>query len=141
MIGNSAGFAMAKSPEKPPLSIVSGETTTIRPPRQLGQHGMALWNRVMAEYGIVDCGGVELLCLACQALDRAESLAEAIARDGPVVYSRAGVPKAHPACRDELANRAYVAKQLERLGVTVENVKLPGRPLGVRGSWQPVEIG
>jgi hypothetical protein len=75
-----------KTPGKPPFSIVSGETVGILPPRKLGPHGLALWNRIQGEYGIADTGGVEILCQICQSLDRAESLAEAIERDGPVVY-------------------------------------------------------
>src|SRR5262249_52316696 len=55
-------------------------------------------------------GGLQLLGEACAARDRAESLAEAIARDGAVVYSRAGVPKSHPAVKDELAARALVIR-------------------------------
>jgi len=120
---------MGKPPEKPPLSLVSSETTSVLPPRPLGQHGMALWNRVQAEYRIRDTGGIELLAQACAALDRAEALAAAIARDGDVVYSRAGVPKTHPAVREELACRAFIVRTLERLGVTTENIKPgPGRP-------------
>ena len=84
--------------------------------------------------GIIDRGGVELLAQACQAADRAEALAEAIARDGSVVYSRSGVPKSHPAIKDELANRAFVVRTLERLGLNVEAVKPgPGRPPSALG--------
>src|SRR5215467_7888170 len=106
---------MAKPPGKPPFSIVSGETTIISPPRPLGSYGTSLWDRVQREYAITDCGGVELLCLAAQALDRAESLAEAIARDGAVIYSRSGAPRSHPSIKDELQLRAFVAKTLEKL--------------------------
>jgi len=69
---------MPKTPEKPPFSIVSGETT-LSPPRPLGPHGTALWNRVQREYAICDVGGIELLAQACAALDTAEALAAAIA--------------------------------------------------------------
>jgi hypothetical protein len=130
---------MPKSPEKPPLSIVTSETTTVRPPRQLGQHGTALWNRVEFEYAITDCGGVELLAQACAALDTAESLAEAIARDGHVIHTRTGIPRTHPAIKDELAARAFVVRTLERLGINIESIKTPGRP-GRPMSWTP-EIG
>jgi hypothetical protein len=130
---------MPKSPEKPPLSIVTSETTGIRPPRQLGQHGTALWNRVQAEYAISDIGGIEILAQACAALDTAEALAEAIARDGRVIYTRTGVPRAHPAIKDELNCRAFIVRTLERLGINVESIKTPGRP-GRPLSWTP-EIG
>ena len=41
-----------------------------------------LWDEVQREYGVTDRGGIELLAQACGALDRAEALGEAIARDG-----------------------------------------------------------
>jgi hypothetical protein len=70
-----------------------------------------------------------ILAQLCAALDRAESLKEAIERDGAVVYSRAGVPKTHPAVKDELGCRAFITRSLERLGLNVEAVKPgPGRP-------------
>jgi len=119
---------MAKPPEKPPLSVVSDATVAISPPRKLGPHGTALWTAIQSEYGIGDRGGIELLAQACASLDRAEDLAEAINRDGAVIYSRLGVPKTHPACKDELGCRAFVTRTLERLGVTVEPLKSAGRP-------------
>jgi|SRR5262249_15235447 len=127
---------MPKTPREPPFSIVAGETTVVSPPRPLGSHGAALWDRIQREYAITDCGGVELLCLASQELDRAESLAEAIVRDGNVIYSRTGVPRTHPAVKDELACRAFVVKTLERLGLNVEAIKPPGRPPAQMG-WRP----
>ena len=86
----------------PPLSIVSGEAG-ISPPRPLSHEGKALWDRVQHEYMVQDTGGCELLCLAGEALDRAQSLGAAIEKDGPVVYTRTGVPKTHPAVKEELA--------------------------------------
>jgi hypothetical protein len=89
----------------------------------------------MAAYRIEDEGGIELLAQACAALDRAEALAAAIAEDGAVIRTRSG-PKSHPACKDELACRAFVARTLERLGLNVEVVKSPGRPTKPLG-WIP----
>jgi hypothetical protein len=119
---------MAKSPQQPPLTVVSSETIRISPPRPLGSHGMALWGRVQGEYAIADVGGVELLTQICTVLDRVEALAEGIQRDGSIVYSRAGVPRAHPALREELAGRAFIARSLERLGIGLEGVKPVGHP-------------
>jgi hypothetical protein len=127
---------MAKGPEKPPFSVVAGETVGVSPPRPLGIYGTALWNAVLREYRIEDRGGIELLAQACAALDRAERLAEAIALDGDVIHTRTGVPKSHPAIRDELANRAFVVRTLERLGLNVETIKPPGRPPQPSG-WSP----
>ena len=128
---------MPKTPAQPALSVVSPEPIGRSPPRDLGQHGRKLWDEVQAAYGITDRGGIELLAQCCAACDRAEGLAEAIARDGPVVYSRTGVPRSHPAAKDELACRAFVVRTLERLGLNVEAVKPgPGRPPSAFG-WTP----
>jgi hypothetical protein len=105
------------------------------PPRHLGNAGLALWQRVQSEYSIRDAGGVELLCLACQALDRAEALSNAIAVDGMTLRIRGGI-RAHPALRDELANRAFVTRTLAKLGITSEPIQPPGRP-GSAFGWIP----
>jgi hypothetical protein len=85
---------------------------------------------VHCAYSITDAGGIELLCLACQALDRAESLREAIDRDGPMLHTRTGL-RSNPLLRDELANRAFCARTLDRLGINAESVKPVGRPAGL----------
>ena len=66
------------------LAVVPSSTMDGPPicPRRLGPHGMAMWAAVHAQYGIEDVGGVELLTLCCQALDRAEDCAEIIDREG-----------------------------------------------------------
>jgi hypothetical protein len=113
------------SKAKPPLTLVGPGSTAPAPPRTLGPHGLH----------ILDCGGVELLCLACQALDRAESLSEAIAAEGETVRTRTGI-RAHPALRDEPANRAFITRTLTKLGIATEPIKSPGRPGGGIG-WIP----
>jgi hypothetical protein len=119
---------MPKTPTQPALSIVSPDATAGSPPRNLGQHGRKLWDEIQVAYGIADPGGIELLAQACGALDLVEALGEAIARDGAIVYGRAG-PKAHPAVKDQIGARAFLVRTLEKLGVTTENIKPgPGRP-------------
>src|SRR5215470_7312041 len=123
--------------KKPPLSLVGPATTGVHPPRKLGLHGMSLWTRVMGDYRIEDVAGIEYLTQACAGEDRAETLAEAIERDGPVIYTGSGTPRTHPAIKDELACRAFVVRTLERLGINYEAVKSPGRPgRGVGISWE-----
>jgi hypothetical protein len=89
----------------------------------------------MSEYRIEDTGGIELLAQACAALDRAEALSAAIDQDGAVIRTESG-PRSHPAVKDELACRAFVARPLERLGLNVEAIKPPGRPTRPSG-WIP----
>lgn len=106
--------------------------TTPAPPRKLGPHGAALWRSINSAYRIEDAGGVELLCLAAQALDRAEECSEQIAKDGAVFHLATGALKEHPLCKIELANRSFVARSLQRLGLDVEPIRPTGRP---PGSW------
>jgi hypothetical protein len=115
--------------KNPNLRVMQTAANGTAPPRKLGNHGMALWNRVMSEYDVADSGGRELLAQACLALDRAESLRETIARDGEFVSTRAGGLREHPGLKPELAARAFVVKTLCRLGLHVEPVRSgPGRP-------------
>jgi hypothetical protein len=102
-------------------------------PRPLGKHGLALWRSITVEYDISDAAGIELLCLACQALDRAEGCRALIDEHGSAIINQdTGVIRQNPLLRDELANRAFVAKSLERLGLNTEPTKANGRP---PGSW------
>jgi len=101
------------------------------PPRPLGKAGTAMWSAVMREYEIADSGGIEILAQACAALDRAEALRTAIDRDGEII-TVGGAPKDHPALKHELANRAFVVRAIQRLGLDVEAVKPVGRP-GIGG--------
>jgi hypothetical protein len=118
---------MAEKTQKSPLKIVRKLASSgLQPPRTLGEAGRNLWERIVAEYDLSDAGGAELLTLACQALDRAEALREQIDADGEVITIR-GVPKAHPAIRDELNCRSFIAKSLSRLGLALE---VPSRPVG-----------
>jgi hypothetical protein len=125
-----------KTPGKPPFSIVSGETTSISPPRPLGQQGRALWDRVQREYRLEDVGGIEILAQICGAEDRLEALREQINQDGALLRTRNGF-KANPLLRDETALRAFIVRSIERLGLNVEAVKSPGRPPGGGLGWIP----
>ena len=126
---------MAEKPPKAPFSVVSALPLHVPdPPRPLGLPGLALWQAIQTEYNIQDRGGVEMLMMGCAALDRAERLRACIDRDGDVVYSRSGVPKAHPAIRDEVACRAQVMRAVEKLGLNFEVIKAVGRP---PPSWGP----
>lgn len=114
---------------KPKISLVTSTPTAEDPAAQFGEAGRQLWKTVTDEYRIDDAGGTILLEQICHAADRVAELADQIASDGSVIYVKC-VPKAHPALRDELANRAFIARNLQRLGITVEQVKPVGRPAG-----------
>lgn len=113
--------------KKPKIKLVSSNAET--PASKFQQAGQELWDSISNEYSIDDAGGIALLEQICHAADRVDQLAAQITIDGAVVVVR-GVPKAHPALRDELANRAFIARTIARLGLNFEPVKPVGRPPG-----------
>ena len=122
---------MAEKPPKNPFSVVTALPLQVPdPPRPLHPAGLALWQAVQAEYNIVDQGGITMLMMGCQALDRAERLRAEIERDGEVIRLRNGSIRAHPAIRDEVACRAQILRAIEKLGLNYEAVKAIGRPPG-----------
>ena len=121
--------------KKPTLSLVKpGTNAVIQPPRKLGKHGLALWREIRREYHVDDRGGIELLAQVCAAADRAEALAACVARDGETIRTKTGL-RIHPAVREELAARSFIVRTLERLGITTETTKAPGRP-GIDLGWK-----
>ena len=101
------------------------------PPRPLGEAGQSLWDRIQTEYNVVDSGGIEMLTLACEALDRAAELRAQIDADG--LMNQHG--RENPLLKHELAARAFVSRTLQRLGLDVEPVRAPGRPGGRASGW------
>ena len=97
------------------------------PPSYLAQSGRDLWLKVTREFAFDDIGSLTLLHIACQSLDRAESLRRRIDADGEMIQSPNGV-KANPLLREELGNRVFLARTLQRLGLDREPVRMLGRP-------------
>src|ERR1700722_18098885 len=112
---------MKKTAAPPRLTLVEPGLTGSQPSRPLGAHGQALWRKTTTEYRIEDAAGVEMLTQACQALDRAEGLADRIAEDGDNIrtptriYGPPGM-RAPPGIRGELAARGFVVRTLQKLG-------------------------
>ena len=114
---------------KPTLKIVEPSTASRTGlAAKFGASGAALWNHITSEYDIEDAGGVALLTQVCHMQDRVTQLAAQIAIDGCVIYTKTG-PKSHPALRDELGARAFICRNLQRLGINLEAVRpSAGRP-------------
>src|SRR5262249_55695296 len=92
--------------------------------------GMALWRGIMDEFEVSDAAGMELLCQACQGLDRAEACREQIDQMGECGVVNGVAIKEHPLLKIELASRSFVVRTLERLGLNSEPAKSIGRPAG-----------
>lgn len=120
--------------KKPSLSIVRSNSTGLQPPRKLGKAGMSLWQAVQREYRIADVGGIELLAQGCGAVDRLEAIRELIDDEGEIIHSRTGF-RANPLLREELGLRSFICRTLERLGITQEKIKTPGRPGSFVSAW------
>src|SRR5262245_34638622 len=102
-------------------------STATKPPRKLGVPGLSLWQSIQREYVISDAAGIELLMQACGAADRIARLGERIDRDGEVIETEHG-PRPNPLLREELSQRRFVCRTLERLGLNLEAVRPVGRP-------------
>jgi hypothetical protein len=120
---------------KPPFTLVPPDSTGARPPRPLGEAGLALWNAVTREYQVDDVAGIELLMQACLASDRVEALAAQINADGEIIRGQAG-PRSHPGLKDEVALRAFIVRTIEKLGLNFEAIRpTAGRPPGARRAY------
>jgi hypothetical protein len=118
---------MNEKPPKPRFTVVEPALSPIPPPRKLGEAGTNLWHAIQSEFVIADAGGTELLMQCCLAADRVEALSARIDQDGESVSTRSGL-RSHPCLRDEIANRAFIVRTLQKLGITDEPIKPIGRP-------------
>src|SRR5262249_58634761 len=94
------------------LGLITSTRTQSKPNRKLAPSGAKLWSNITDEFDISDAPGIEMLTLACQALDRAESLREKIDRDGEIVETEKG-QREHPCLKSELQNRSFVVRTLQ----------------------------
>jgi P27 family predicted phage terminase small subunit len=116
--------------KKTPLQLVGNPPAKPQPPRSLGKHGLQLWQRVTGEYQVTDSGGQEMLAQACEAANRAQECSETIDKEGGTFDTDRG-PKEHPLLKIELANRAFVVRTLQKLGLNYEPVRPTGGRPGV----------
>jgi hypothetical protein len=121
---------VTKNPS-PKLAVIHAEPLAdlMQPPADLAATGAALWTSIQRQYQISDSGGLAMLKLACESLDRAQSCRAQIDDDGEVVRSRTGI-RDHPLLKHEMAARSFTVRTLLRLGLDVEPIKAPGRPCG-----------
>jgi hypothetical protein len=121
-------------PRKPPhLKVVGapskGEATA--PPAHLSADGRRLWIDIQSAYQIDDPGGLVLLRVAAEALDRAERCRRLIDEQGEMLTVR-GMPRAHPALAAERDARAAIVRAIRNLNLDLEPLKAIGRPPGPR---------
>ncbi|MBN1379682.1 MAG: P27 family phage terminase small subunit [Gammaproteobacteria bacterium] len=101
-----------------------------KPPAHLQKPGADLWKIIVADYEIVDSGGLALLTTACECLDRMRQAQAAIKKHGALIKDRYGCLKSNPACVLERDSRNGYLQSLKALQLDVAGDKLPGRPQG-----------
>lgn len=129
---------MARTPKRSSVVPLSTLVRAPSPPSPLEEHGQRLWERIHARYRIDDPAAIAILHGACESLDRAQRAKAEIARDGVSITGPGGYLREHPAARIELQSRAFMARSLVRLGLSLEPVRGgPGRPpTGLGISWE-----
>ncbi|MBZ9698813.1 P27 family phage terminase small subunit [Mesorhizobium sp. CO1-1-9] len=70
----------------------------------------------------------EILCRTAEAMDRADSARDMVAKDGLTVSDRYGTPKAHPAVGIERDARVAVLRGLRELGLDLPGADAPRAP-------------
>ena len=113
--------------------MLDPDPTSPQPPRPLNTAGLALWRAIQSEYDIWDHGGVELLMQCAECADRLAMLSARIEADGIIIDTKTG-PRPHPLLKDEVANRNFLARTIEKLGLTLEPIKKVGHPPGT--AWK-----
>jgi hypothetical protein len=98
-----------------------------------------MWADITSEYDVSDAAGIQLLAIACQALDRAETLRAIIDKEGVMIQNKQGNTREHPALKQELNNRCFVVRTLSRLGLSFEPMQANrGRTGGKNSGWDGV---
>lgn len=93
----------------------------IRAPKHLSGGSDKLYRRLAEEYRLEqEPHALEVLRLACEALDRCAQAREAIERDGPFVTSRFGEKRPHPAIGVERDSRIAALRALRELSLDGE---------------------
>ncbi len=108
----------------------------LKPPGHLRDPGRQLFEGIREEYGIDDAGGLALLTVAAECLDRLRAAQESIDKHGAVVTDRYGGLKAHPSVQIEKDARNGLMAALKQLNLDLEPLRdqrgAPARGFGIR---------
>ena len=105
---------------------------TPSPPTRLSREARALYRRIVGEYGVDDAGGLAILSVACESLDRLRQAQQAIEADGPITLDRFGQQRPHVMLQVEKDSRAHFLAAIKQLGLDIEPLGAVGRPPGGR---------
>jgi P27 family predicted phage terminase small subunit len=100
-------------------------------PQKLSVEARGLWQKLAKEYQIEDQGGLAVLQVACEALDRLRAAQAGIKKDGMTFTDRFGQVRINPLTSVERDSRAQYLQALKALNLDLEPLKdRPGRPGG-----------
>ena len=100
-------------------------------PKKLSVEARGLWQKIATEYQIEDQGGIAVLQVACEALDRLRAAQAGIKKDGMTFIDRFKQVRINPLCSVERDARAQYLQALKSLNLALEPLKdKPGRPGG-----------
>lgn len=101
----------------------------MKAPQHLNSDGRRLFESLTQEYSISDSGGVALVTVAAECLDRMRQAQAAIAEHGPVVKTGTDSVKSNPATKLEVDSRNGFLAALRQLNLDLEPLRdNPGRP-------------
>jgi len=93
-------------------------------PKHLTSSRKTLWQKLVREYDL-DLPGLELLRLACEALDRGEEARRVLADEGSFVTDRYGGRRVHPGVGVERDSRLAAARLFRELDLEGDPLPAP----------------
>lgn len=103
-----------------PIMVEDGqEGRRISAPRTLSPDSRRFWRRVTRDF-VLESHDLELLRLACEALDRGAEARARILADGAYIPGRTGL-RAHPAVGIERDSAIRAARLLRELGLSLDS--------------------
>lgn len=100
----------------------------MKPPDHLGSHGRALWEQIIAEFGVDDAPGRALLTVACEALDRCRQAQTVLQASGLTITDQRGALKTHPAVTIERDAWGVMQRALRQMNLETDPAWKSGRP-------------
>ena len=74
-------------------------------PNTLGKYGREFYTELAEEFEIADVGGLSILCIAAECLDRLREAQERLDTDGTIIEDRFGTLRPHPSVAIEQSSR------------------------------------
>lgn len=88
----------SRRPMPQPEIFIAAASSTPEAPKQLGNHGVTVWNRVWTACAawISPQTDIALVTRYCEAVDEREEMKAIVSREGMMVDATGGTTKAHP---------------------------------------------